>query len=67
MVEQSQPGHHHGHVHSLKENIPTFEPDVFIGLSLCFGFIFMLLIDHISGGHSHGSSTGTDIKYKIEC
>lgn len=43
----------------LKHQISQVEPDVFIGLSLCCGFVFMLLIDHISGGHSH-SPPGTD-------
>ena len=43
------------------------EPDVFIGLSLCCGFVFMLLIDHISGGHTHGpSGTGRQLKGCVE-
>jgi len=46
----------HSHVDVLKHQISQVEPDVFIGLSLCCGFVFMLLIDHISGGHSHAPS-----------
>lgn len=33
--------------------MPEVEPHAFIGFSLCLGFIFMLLIDHCFGGHSH--------------
>jgi len=40
--------HHHGHQHE------GIELHTLIGLSLSFGFIFMLLIDQVSGGHSHG-------------
>ena len=40
--------HHHGHQHE------GIELHTLIGLSLSFGFIFMLLVDQISGGHSHG-------------
>jgi len=47
------------HVDLIKHQISQVEPDVFIGLSLCCGFVFMLLIDHISGGHSHAPS-GSD-------
>lgn len=46
----------HSHVDLLKHQISQVEPDVFIGLSLVCGFVFMLLIDHISGGHSHAPS-----------
>ena len=49
-------GEAHSHVDLLKHQISQVEPDVFIGLSLCCGFVFMLLIDHISGGHSHAPS-----------
>ena len=44
--------------HTLKEHmrVHRVEPEMFIGLSLCFGFVFMLLVDRVSGGHSHGSS-----------
>ncbi|KAL9954506.1 hypothetical protein ACROYT_G042055 [Oculina patagonica] len=52
-------GEAHSHVDLLKSQISQVEPDVFIGLSLCAGFVFMLLIDHISGGHSH-SPSGSD-------
>ena len=45
----------------LKHQISQVEPDVFIGLSLCCGFVFMLLIDHVSGGHSH-TPPGTGMK-----
>lgn len=45
---------------SFKERMPKLDTDVFIGLSLCCGFVFMLLIDQLSGGHSHGpSNTGS--------
>ena len=50
------PSEAHSHVDVLKHQISQVEPDVFIGLSLCCGFVFMLLIDHISGGHSHAPS-----------
>ena len=43
----------HTQVDVLKNQISQVEPDVFIGLSLCCGFVFKLLIDHISGDHSH--------------
>ena len=39
--------------------MPKVDTDVFIGLSLCCGFVFMLLVDQLSGGHSHGSSSST--------
>ena len=42
--------HHHGHEHE------GIELHTLIGVSLSFGFIFMLLVDQISGGHSHGPS-----------
>ena len=48
----------HGHVHGV-------EPEMFIGLSLCCGFVFMLLIDRISGGHSHGSAAATGGFWKL--
>ena len=52
---QSHADHDEAHtqVDVLKNQISQVEPDVFIGLSLCCGFVFMLLIDHISGDHSH--------------
>ncbi|CAH3021688.1 unnamed protein product, partial [Porites evermanni] len=50
----------HSHVDLLKHQISQVEPDVFIGLSLVCGFVFMLLIDHISGGHSHAPSGSQD-------
>ncbi|XP_028398622.1 zinc transporter ZIP9-B-like [Dendronephthya gigantea] len=34
-------------------SMPEVEPHAFIGISLCLGFVFMLLIDHCLGGHSH--------------
>ena len=56
-------GEAHSHVDLLKHQISQVEPDVFIGLSLCCGFVFMLLIDHISGGHSHApSGSGNSLK-----
>ena len=39
---------HHGHQHE------GIELHTLIGLSLSLGFVFMLLIDQIGGGHSHG-------------
>ena len=52
---QSHADHDEAHtqVDVLKNQISQVEPDVFIGLSLCCGFVFKLLIDHISGDHSH--------------
>ena len=41
--------HHHHHHHNEGIELHTL-----IGLSLSFGFIFMLLVDQIGGGHSHG-------------
>ena len=36
---------------------PEVELHSLIGISLSFGFIFMLIVDNIcGGGHSHGSS-----------
>ena len=46
--------HHHGHQHGHQHE--GIELHTLIGLSLSFGFIFMLLVDQISGGHSHGPS-----------
>ena len=56
---QSHEDHDEAHtqVDVLKNQISQVEPDVFIGLSLCCGFVFMLLIDHISGGHAHAPPT----------
>jgi len=52
------------HVDLIKHQISQVEPDIFIGLSLCCGFVFMLLIDHISGGHSHApSGSGIHVQY----
>ncbi|XP_015751372.1 PREDICTED: zinc transporter ZIP9-like isoform X3 [Acropora digitifera] len=56
---QSDSSEEHLNIGILKHHVSKVEPDVFIGLSLCCGFVFMLLIDHISGGHTHGPS-GTD-------
>lgn len=33
--------------------MPEVEPHTFIGLSLCLGFVFMLFVDYLFGGHSH--------------
>ena len=41
-----EPASHHDNAHKV------------IGVSLVFGFIFMLLIDQIGGGHSHGGHAG---------
>lgn len=46
--------HHHHHHHHLDHT--GLELHTLIGVSLTIGFIFMLLIDQISGGHSHGPS-----------
>lgn len=40
--------HHHEHNESHK----------LIGVSLVVGFVFMLLVDQIGGGHAHGGSVG---------
>jgi hypothetical protein len=37
----------------LPNMIPEVEPHALIGISLCLGFVFMLLVDHCFGGHSH--------------
>lgn len=56
-IDTTQSHADHGETHTqvdvLKNRISQVEPDIFIGLSLCCGFVFMLLIDHISGDHSH--------------
>ena len=31
---------------------------IFMGLSLLLGFIFMLFVDQVGGGHSHAPSSG---------
>ena len=60
---QSDSSEEHLNIGILKHHVSKVEPDVFIGLSLCCGFVFMLLIDHISGGHTHGpSGTGRQLK-----
>ena len=46
------------HVHEHEHTAGGLEPHTLIGVSLCLGFVFMLLIDQISGGHSHGPSAG---------
>ena len=65
--DTSQPHLESGEAHSHVEILKQVEPDVFIGLSLCCGFVFMLLIDHISGGHSHApaGSGNSNIKYTL--
>jgi hypothetical protein len=60
--------HHHEHTETptntiqttdaggfLPNLIPEVEPHAFIGISLCLGFVFMLLVDRCCGGHSHAS------------
>ena len=60
---QSDSAEEHLNIGILKHQVSKVEPDVFIGLSLCCGFVFMLLIDHISGGHSHApSGTGRELE-----
>ena len=48
---------------SFKQRMPKLDTDVFIGLSLCCGFVFMLLIDQLSGGHSHGPSNTGSLRF----
>ncbi|XP_060079536.1 zinc transporter ZIP9-A-like [Ylistrum balloti] len=43
-------GHTHTHTHSVSDN------HTIIGVTLVAGFIFMLLVDQIGGGHAHGST-----------
>ena len=54
----------HGHEH---EHIPTHshgtELHTFIGVSLVLGFVFMLLVDQLSGGSTHMHAPGAG-KYK---
>ena len=38
--------HHHAELHS------------YIGIALCTGFVFMLLIDQLGGSHAHGGTSG---------
>ena len=43
----------------LHERLPDVELHSMIGISLSLGFIFMLIVDHFSGGgHSHNNSSG---------
>lgn len=37
-----------------------------IGISLVLGFIFMLIIDQLSGTHSHTTNTGMRLLYVID-
>ena len=49
----------------LHERLPDLELHSMIGISLSLGFIFMLIIDHFSGGgHSHNNSSGKMILTK---
>jgi hypothetical protein len=45
-------------------SFPDVEPHAFIGISLCLGFVFMLLVDRCCGGHSH---TPGNMIYFIIC
>ena len=50
------PHHEHGgheHEHGVGPELHTY-----IGVSLVLGFIFMLLVDQLSGGHVHSSPSG---------
>lgn len=42
-----------GHVHSHER--PGMELHTLIGVSLSLGFVFMLFVDQLSSGHSHGA------------
>ncbi|CAB3992066.1 zinc transporter ZIP9 isoform X1 [Paramuricea clavata] len=68
LYEEGSYHHEHHHEHAvtptsealttgtggfLPNMIPEVEPHALIGISLCLGFVFMLLVDHCSGGHSH--------------
>ena len=50
-ITAAKGAHSHEHEHSGH----GLELHTLIGVSLCLGFIFMLVIDQIAGGHSHGS------------
>ena len=52
----------HDHEHSAGPELHTF-----IGISLVLGFTFMLLVDQLSGGHVHGSSSGKHIHQQFHC
>ena len=38
-----------------------------MGLSLLLGFIFMLFVDQIGGGHSHAPSSGQHVVSSLPC
>lgn len=42
--------------------MPEVEPHTFIGLSLCLGFVFMLFVDYLFGGHSHTPGDAKEIE-----
>ncbi|XP_072032202.1 zinc transporter ZIP9-like isoform X1 [Amphiura filiformis] len=44
---------HHHHEHSLESHSSEEELHYLIGVALVTGFVFMLLVDQIGGGHGH--------------
>ncbi|CAH1791056.1 unnamed protein product [Owenia fusiformis] len=49
------------HVHNHAEHAHSHsDPHSKIGVTLVLGFIFMLLVDQLGGGHTHASSTDTE-------
>ena len=40
---------------------------ILMGISLLLGFLFMLFVDQVGGGHSHAPSSGIYIVYIHEC
>lgn len=46
-TETSSDHHSHGHSHNVSDNHNL------IGVTLVIGFIFMLLVDQLGGGHVH--------------
>ena len=62
-VAVDSPHHEHGgheHEHGVGPELHTY-----IGVSLVLGFIFMLLVDQLSGGHVHSSPSGKNTMFLL--
>ena len=57
---QKDGDHHHHHEHGGESHSSEEELHYLIGVALVTGFVFMLLVDQIGGGHahSHGQQAG---------
>ena len=59
-VDAPKDGDHHHHEHGGETHSSEEELHYLIGVALVTGFVFMLLVDQIGGGHahSHGQQAG---------